>query len=154
MFIILTNQDTPIYITGVEEVAKEYCRKENLQSNNNLGLYYKEIRVLGPIDKDCSGLNEFIEAVPSCEFDEAMMTVMTPENKHFILTQLGLEGRGKGLWWHRAFGADIPTNRLSFSLADNNIKHLPNLIYNKVYIGFKTQMEVALGGIEYPDAAN
>lgn len=126
MFIILDN-NFPVYVTGIEEVASKYCETENLK-NKTTSFKYNEIGTLGAMDKDCSGLNPLVEFTPSCEITEAWEPTITPEQKQYILNTLGFTGRGKGLWYHKSLGADVPTNRFHFNLGDGELSRIPSYL--------------------------
>lgn len=138
MFLIINDLGASLYITGVEEVAKNYITTE--AKKGVTGLSYKEVGVLGAINKDCSGLNEFIDAMPACELEEAMSPTISIEQKQFILTHLGFSGRGKGLWWHRALGEDTPANRFHFNLGSESLSNIPTSLFTSGYNKFRNQL--------------
>lgn len=139
MFIIYHgNHHHPEYITGVEDIAKKYCE------DNGKSFFYKEVPVLGKLPTDNAGLNELIEPLVPSEFDIATADVITPEQKQYILNQLGFAGRGKGLWWHRALGEDTQANRFHFSLPNTPLSMLPTALVVDGYNKFKNQFNTFL----------
>jgi len=142
MFIILNQNEIPLYVTGVEDVASKYCKEQNAQFHNGLGLHYIETPVLSSMDKDCAGFNELVETVPYCELDIASAKVITPGQRQYILNQLGFTGRGKGLWYHKCLGDDIPSNRFYFNLGAEDLSRIPTLLLHTGYNKFKEQLNL------------
>lgn len=141
MFLIRNHLNSPVYITGVEEIAEEYCNRNNAQGfGNGLEYHYITVPALGGVDKDCTGLSGLIEAMPACELEVAGAETITPGQKQLILLQLGFQPRGKGQWWHRTLGADEWNNRFTFNLADGLISDVIDVFFSKGYQKHKRQV--------------
>lgn len=140
VFNTITNQ--PIYVTGVEEIAEKYCQENNERGAGRVEtLDYTEVAALGGMNINCHDLSELVQATPACEINEAWPTEITPEQKHHILTTLGFQGRGKGVWWHKAMGPDVPANRYHFNIGTENLNTIPFYLTIRGAENFRVQVK-------------